>query len=273
MGRQWSVLKFVIMDESRCVNCSQIVTTPFCPHCGQKRERKRITLLSLYHDFQSRIYGFDGMFPRTVKDLTLNPGRVAAEFVDGNRVKYVGPVGYFFLMITLYLLLLSILEIDFFEYATTNNPFSIEGTTKQQEFTRRLMDIVSKNLRIFSFLIVPITGIWARIFFRQSGLNWLEHTVPVFYVQGHINWLTIVNVFVFFFWGWSIGVYEALIGFLFYGFACTGFYAGDNKSLTFFRGLFVAIFSILTFQILVAIFAFVYLFLDPDMVKLMKEGS
>jgi len=61
----------------------------------------------MYHDFQARIYGLDGMFPRTLRDVTLRPGQASRTFIQGNRVKYYGPVGYFFLMITVLLLLMN----------------------------------------------------------------------------------------------------------------------------------------------------------------------
>src|SRR6187397_2984313 len=98
-----------------CLNCRQPVTSRYCGSCGQSNPPKRLNLKTLWFDFQSRVYGFDGMFPRTLKDLTLRPGAVTRSYISGNRVLYYGPVGYFFIMITVYLLLASLIDVDLSE--------------------------------------------------------------------------------------------------------------------------------------------------------------
>ena len=81
------------LTDTVCINCGSPVATPFCANCGQASPPKKLSVLTLYTDFQSRIYGFDGMFPRTLRDLTIRPGHVAETYINGNRVKYVAPVG------------------------------------------------------------------------------------------------------------------------------------------------------------------------------------
>ncbi len=190
---------------SHCINCGNALSTAYCPTCGQKNPPKKISLLNLYHDFQSRVYGFDGMFPQTLKDLTIQPGKIAIDYIKGNRVKYVGPVGYFFVMLTIFILSLSVLNIDFYALSLAGNPFGNTASTPGQEAaTQMVVKMFSENLRIFQFLLVPLTALWLKVFFRKSGHSLLEMMVPTFYWYGHLEILAIINVLLFFFTGLTV---------------------------------------------------------------------
>src|SRR5688572_4844803 len=99
----------------QCINCSTESDGKYCPTCGQRMTVKRISFREGFYDFGARIYGFDSQFPRTLRDLTIRPGVAAKRFIEGNRAMYYGPVGYYFLMITVMFLVASILGIDFTE--------------------------------------------------------------------------------------------------------------------------------------------------------------
>src|SRR5258705_13671611 len=123
------------------LNCGGEVTSNYCPNCGQRSGVKRITLREGWHDFLARVYGFDGMFPRTLRDLTLRPGFAAKEFIRGNRMKYYGPVGYFFLMITLFLLVIGFTGTELKDFMQQNGALISPkmGGEGQQEFAKVIL--------------------------------------------------------------------------------------------------------------------------------------
>lgn len=125
-----------------CTNCGQEAIEKFCPNCGQRTNVKRITFREGWFDFWSRVYGFDGMFPRTLRDLTIRPGKAARDYINGNRVKYYGPVGYFFLMITLFLVLAGMLDIDVRVFLSQNQGMIVEQPppgSNQEQFNRIIL--------------------------------------------------------------------------------------------------------------------------------------
>lgn len=258
---------------STCINCGQEVGTPYCGQCGQQNPPKKLNFLTLYSDFQSRIYGFDGMFPRTLRDLTLAPGQVAREFMKGNRVKYVGPVGYFFLVLTLFLILMQILEIDFYTFSTTSSPIHVEESERQRMVSRKFMEVVQNNMRIFSFLQIPISTMFAWLFFRKSRLNYLENSILIFYVSGHLMWFSVVNLFIFLWLDWNFNMWQLLINAAFYGFACIGFYTTGSKASKFVRGILVTISSYLVFMIMVIIGGIIYVLSDPEMMEMLRPAK
>lgn len=259
-----------------CINCNSDVSTSFCGNCGQSNPPKKLTFGYLWYDFQSRIYGFDGMFPRTLRDLTIRPGVAAREHIAGNRVKHYGPVGYFFLMITVFLLILSMLNVDFVEFMS-NSTKEISGVSQNQSgqlAQRKLMSFLSDNMRSFSFLIILPISLTAMLFFRKAGYNILEHSVLPFYVFGHIYWLTIFSLLLYDFF--EIGPYfleQLVVSVLFFAFATSNFYHHNSKVKAFFKGLAVYIIGYLFFVAIMSVFTLIYMVNDPEFLEMMKQGK
>lgn len=263
------------MDElsNSCINCGSAVQTPFCSQCGQQNPAKKINFITLFRDFQSRIYGFDGMFLRTLRDMTLVPGEVAREFLKGNRVRYVGPVGYFFLVLTIFLLLMQILEIDLYALSKSSSPIQVEETERQRIVSKKLLDIFQNNMRIFSFVQIPISALFAWLFFRKSGYNYLENSVLVFYASGHLMWLSVLGLFIFKFTAWNPSTWHVLINAAFYGFACLGFYLPGSRLSRFIKGVLVSLASYLVFMVIGMILAAIYIFSNPEMLEMIQKTN
>jgi hypothetical protein len=231
-----------------CINCNSEVSTPFCPTCGQKNPVKKITIANMWSDFLSRVYGFDGMFPRTLRDLTLRPGLAARKYIEGNRVQYYGPVGYFFLMITVCLLLMSILHVDFFDFikGMQQSLNTQNANVKLQENFKRL---ISDNMKTFAFMAIPFQGLAAHYFlFRKSGYNLLENMVLPFYTGGHMYWLTMLSIIPYKIVGDNYQLLTSLLGVLFIGFSYTTMMDNyQSKVKCFFKGIGVFIVGQLLF--------------------------
>ena len=259
-----------------CVNCGQEASDKFCAHCGQRTEIKRITLKEGWTDFWSRIYGFDGMFPRTLKELTLRPGKAALEYIQGNRVKYYGPVGYFFLMITFLLLLLSLLDLNYAELiSNTRNAIPLKQNTKLEE---KLFPLIADNLKLFAFLGVPFQALAARfLFFRKSGYNFLENMVLPLYITGHLFWITIL---IFTYRKITCEMPFAFMSImkpLFFGYSYMTFMTDQPKFKTFLKGVGVDLGGQLLFMIIlsvvVVIFVLLLAWLNPGAFEMIRPSN
>ena len=262
-----------------CINCGTEVVGKYCPNCGQPSPPRKITLGHMYHDFQARIYGFDGMFPRTLKDITVRPGKAARSFIDGNRVQYYGPVGYFFLMITVLLLLVSLLDVDlttFLKAGSKSNwaPQPKEGSG-QAKFMEIVFQFISDNLKFVAFALIPLQGFVSRfLFFRKSKLNFLEHTVLPFYIQGHLYWMSILSVIYFkvtgsFFANWL----TISMGLFYFSYAFSDFFGYQSKVKAFFKGLGVYLVSQVLLMMMAAIIMAVIFKVNPELMKLVRPSN
>jgi hypothetical protein len=265
-----------------CINCQQEVSGKFCANCGQRSTVKRITFREGWNDFWSRVYGFDGMFPRTLRDLTIRPGNAARKFINGNRVQYYGPVGYFFLMVTLFLIMANILDVDLKELFSANQsrltPVPEPGSG-QAEFNSIVMDFVASNMRILAFAMIPFNALASRYFlFRKIGLNYLEHMVMPFYLVGHIYWLSILALILYKLTS-SLTLYLSVspISIIYFGYAYTTFIDHQPKWKSFLKGLFVYGIGMFFYVLFVAFISVglvaLLVYLDPEMFEMLRPSN
>jgi hypothetical protein len=263
-----------------CINCGHEANEKFCGHCGQRTDVKRITFKDVWSALWISFTGFDGMFPRTLTDLTVRPGDVANLYIKGNRAKYYGPVGYFLLMITLFLVLMSAMDVKVFDLMNDKRDtlgLSALQNNESAKISQVFMRFVSDNIKLFVFMIPPFQALVARyLIFRKSGLNYMENIVLPYYLLGHLYWLSIASGVIFKF-GDSLFLNSIsnYIGFLFYGYAYSNFISYQPKWKSFLKGLGVYVVGQVTFVItfsVVAIIGVLILFLiDPDMLKEMMR--
>jgi hypothetical protein len=257
-----------------CINCSAEVEGTYCSNCGQRLHVKRLSFKEGLSDFWARIYGFDGMFPRTFKDLTIRPGFAAREFIKGNRARYYGPVGYFFLMITCFLLLLSIMGLDYLEYMKSMQEGLPEQ--KQSKMSDNIRHIAADNIKLVVFLVIPFQALAARyFFFRKQGLNFLEHSVLPLYMIGHWYWVHMVEAIYFLIAGSTLGVtINGVATGLFMGFGYTSFVTTQPKWKTFLKGLGVYFTGFLMFVTMIVIAMIIMVLIiavtDPELLKEFK---
>lgn len=100
-------------EERRCLNCSALLTGPFCAECGQKDIPSRQTLNELVTNFISSFFGYESKFFVTVKYLLTRPGFLANEFNKGRRERYFHPARlYVFISVVYFFLFTSLPETD-----------------------------------------------------------------------------------------------------------------------------------------------------------------
>jgi hypothetical protein len=260
-----------------CINCKAEVTENFCPHCGQRTSVKRMSLKESWLDFWSRVYGFDGMLPRTLTDLTVRPGVAAKRFIDGNRVMYYGPVGYFFLMITVCLLFFSMIGVDFFEF-TKGMQSSLPTSDQATKMTERIQRFVSDNIKIFAFLIIPFQAFAAKyLYFRKSGYNFLEHAVLPLYIAGHLFWVTMVDGVIYKLTGHASLVTNTIIGTLYLGYGYSTMMTYQSRLRTFIKGVFLSVTSQLLFFVFFMIVAAIAIpltyWLSPETFEMLRPSN
>src|SRR5690242_19557317 len=98
-----------------CKNCGAHVNGTYCSHCGQKITLERISFHYISHEVTHFFTHFEKGFAFTSWNMLAKPGKVVTEFVEGKRKKYQPPVSFFLIWITIYLLLLYVVQKIFGE--------------------------------------------------------------------------------------------------------------------------------------------------------------
>ncbi|MBE7441418.1 MAG: DUF3667 domain-containing protein [Flavobacteriales bacterium] len=176
------------MENNQCRNCGEITIKEYCSNCGEKKY-KRINMKDVVGDFLSNLIAIENPILRTIIDLSLRPGIMIDNYLNGKRKIYYKPFQYYLLATTIYFLffylwgneLMSIFS-DF--GANTNTTASIEELNNfQLEFT----EFLNKHMRLFTFLQVPIYAWLIWLFFgRKKKHSFTESLVVSLYVTAQV---------------------------------------------------------------------------------------
>lgn len=247
---------------SKCIQCEQEANDKYCANCGQEQDIPRLSFKTFFQDFFSRIYGLDGAMPRTIVRLTTNPGLVPKEYIKGVRKIYAGPVGYYFILFAVYLLLIQIYQVNMDEYSGSDDVRlgiqQVLGDEIPQEETALQANIKSllyKNLQFMLVLALPLIAIWFKLFFRKSNYNILEGTVFAFYTQGHMVILNIIGLTFFAITGITIRGLTSIGGLLYFAIAGASFYTGTVSIKGVIKSTIAYIIAFISFIILILILA------------------
>jgi hypothetical protein len=131
--------------------------------------------------------------------------------------------------------------------------------------------LISRYLRLFSFMLIPITALFAWMFFKKQKFNVLEHSILIFYVWGHLLWLSIINLFLFKLFAWNLNIFQILLQAVFYAFGCITLYTYQSNVKVFFKGLTVCLLAFTIYTIFISILGFSYLMTNPEMMELLKN--
>lgn len=167
-----------------CKNCDARLRTDYlyCPACGAKVIRNRITIKNLWTDFLERYFNLDNTFIRTVVHLTTTPEVVIEGYLQGIRRKYLNPISYMGIAITLsgLIVFLMVKSGDAINFNMINNGV----TTKYQE---KLMDFILDYQALIFLLFVPMMTIAGWLCFDQKRYNFAERTIIFMYALAHYS--------------------------------------------------------------------------------------
>lgn len=162
-----------------CKNCNLPLRSDYtyCSNCGAKIIRNRLSFKNLWFDITERYFNLDNTFLKTFWHLFTNPSEVIQGYINGVRRKYLNPVSYLAIALTLSGILIFLLrkvfdgKIDWGSIAEGNAEFAL----KWKEMT---FDYSS----LFFLMYIPILAIAAFISFNKVKFNLSEHFVVLIYV-------------------------------------------------------------------------------------------
>lgn len=188
-----------------CKNCNNQLPTnsDFCNICGGKVIRKRLTFKNLFEHISETFFNYDNKLLRTIIDLFKKPEVVIDSYIQGVRKRYVNPISFFGLAITvtgLYILILN----KFYPEALDFSNFAVEG---QEEFQKKNMSFVQEYMSILMMLYIPIYALIARItFVGLKKFNYTELLVVLLYWQSQISIISSIIIIIGAMFGISQGI-------------------------------------------------------------------
>ena len=201
-----------------CKNCSNQLRTDysFCPDCGAKVIRNRLTVKNLWYDATERFFNVDNTFLITFKHLFTKPDSVIAGYISGVRKKYLNPISYFTIAITLgglFVYLMSEFFPDALSYQFRNiDPDTLKDTEKLAfDFQKKWNNYLFKYQSFFYILMLPFLSLISRlVFINRKQFNISEHFVINIYAYSQMS-IVINVVYILILWSPKLVYYSSMI--------------------------------------------------------------
>lgn len=165
-----------------CRNCNNTLRTDFsfCPDCGSKIIRNRLTPKSLTYDFLERYFNLDNTFLKTIRHMIIKPESVCGGYISGIRKKYLNPISMLAITLTLSGFILFLMKkvawssIDF-------SKISYAQTSSGGVGTEKIMASTMEYSSILFLFYIPILAFASYLFFNKKQYNFAEHVVISIY--------------------------------------------------------------------------------------------
>lgn len=80
--------------DTRCLNCGNFLTGPYCASCGQSGHIHR-SVGAFWHELMHGVLHFEGKLWRTLPMLAWRPGDLTRRYINGERARFFSPLALF----------------------------------------------------------------------------------------------------------------------------------------------------------------------------------
>ncbi len=142
----------------------------YCHACGQGHRYPRLRIGALVEDVIESIVSLDSRIFRTVWGLTVRPGAVVREYLDGRRIVYIHPFKY----------MLGTVTLAFIVVPWLTELLAVAETGAQADSEVSLV-----WAKLFNVAALPLQALLLWLLFWRHRLRWVEHFVLVLFAIGH----------------------------------------------------------------------------------------
>ena len=259
-----------------CKNCENTLvdSSDFCHNCGAKIIRNRLTIRNLMTHFSEQFLNYDNKLLLTFIHLLTKPGLVIKTYLSGTRKKYVNPISYFTIAITIGGLQMFIFA-KYFPDAMDISEITAKG---QEQLSKNWMNTMQEYQSLLLMAMVPGYALVSRtVFFNYKNYNYTEHLVMYLYILSQITIVTFIPTIILVYFGFTIGnitPYTILFQILYAGYCSKLIFDLSGKGIVLKTLLFLVVFAVyyIVFTILTVIIMILYYGGLKEFVEAMKPN-
>ena len=171
-----------------CKNCKIELAenNGYCHACGARIIKNRLTFKNLMAQAGEEFFNYDNKLLKTLKHLLTRPEDVIDGYIQGIRKKYVNPISFFTISLTLSGLI-AFLVSNYFRDDIMLPSFAqgdqSEGLIETQNKT---FDFITSYTSLFASLSIPFTALLSYIIFLNKKYNLTEHIILNLYAYSQI---------------------------------------------------------------------------------------
>lgn len=168
-----------------CKNCDTQFEGNYCNNCGQSSKDYDKPFNVLIIDAMANIWAFDTRLWKTLKSIMLKPGEMAANYINGKRVRYMPPFRLYLFVSFIFFMLLrlssSSVDINKEQQETKSSVVVFD-----KEYPQSSPDKFKKELLIANFfnymswaliIMMPVYALVLWSLFRKNERHFLVHFI------------------------------------------------------------------------------------------------
>lgn len=207
-----------------CKNCNTSLSKliNYCPLCGAKIVKKRLTFKNLSIDITEQFLNIDNKFLKTFLHLFTKPELVINGFIDGTRKKYINVIQYFAVALTLVGIQVFLMNNFFHDALQLDGgffkDFEQQSNSKTNPFNFEEMNNYQSLIYTLS---VPVSTIATWIAYYVIGIrhyNFTEHLVINLYYSAQIIIVTAILSILFLCFGLNYLLISGVISIFTFGY-------------------------------------------------------
>ena len=145
--------------------------------------RNRITVKNLFYDIVERYFNLDNSFLKTFLHLFTKPEEVIDGYISGVRKKYLNPISYLGIALTLSGLTVFVIK----KFYSENVDFTGGAQNINPEFGHKWSEIVFDFNAFFFLLYFPVLAFPAYLLINKIKYNFSEYILVFIYVMAHYS--------------------------------------------------------------------------------------
>lgn len=192
----------------KCKNCDNDFIGNYCPICGQ-RVIDRLTIRHISKLIIDDVFDIDKGLIFTLKQLWINPGKTALDFIHGKTKNYYSPLKYLIFWTALFLIQSQFIgsdkNIESIESLVNNTPtpFSAESFNS---FFSIYIQVLIHYTNFFYLGMVPFLTIISYIIYYKKKYFVTELSIPYLYLCGQLAFVLVITSFVLSIFGSGISL-------------------------------------------------------------------
>lgn len=174
-----------------CKNCKTALEEhdEYCRNCGGKVIRNRLSFKNLFEHLSETFFNYDNKLLRTFIVLFTNPEDVIDGYVNGVRKKYVNPISFFGVALTVSGISIFFLKKYYLQYLDFSSVFA---NVPNAEATAISVGSLLEYNSLFYGALVPLFALISWIVFLDKKYNFTEHMIIYLYSMSVLSILSVV---------------------------------------------------------------------------------
>ena len=175
-----------------CKNCKTelSVQDDYCKSCGGKVIRQRLTFRNLFEHLSETFFNYDNKLLRTFTQLLKQPELVIGGYIYGVRKKYINPISFFGLSLTLSGISIFIIKKFYLPYLDFSK--LLEGFNIPEGMMDNPTDGALEYNSLFYSVLIPLFALISWVTFLDKKYNYTEHIIIYLYSMSLLSIMSVI---------------------------------------------------------------------------------